>query len=146
MWTWSRALWVGHLFIMRYSPDMQMLLDASLLTRRTSMQEQVSRFRLQGRYGMVCIFRIRWSLLGSYVCFTTTSLVTVDTPLLLRLSTTCQYQTTATGWEWMLQLELCWVHQPCTVQSLKYVPVASIFGWWLREPDWGSVSDLWWGS
>ena len=33
---------------------------------------------------------IRWSLWGSYVCFTTTSLDTYDTSLLLRLCTTCR--------------------------------------------------------
>ena len=49
------------------------------------------------RYGCIC--RIRWFLLESYVCFTTTSLDTVDMHLLLRLSTTCRYQTTATGWQ-----------------------------------------------
>ena len=32
---------------------------------------------------------IQWSLLGSYVCFITTGLDTVDTDLLLRLCTTC---------------------------------------------------------
>ena len=72
------------------------------------------------QYG--CIYRIRWSLLGSYACFTTTSLATVDTYLLLRLCTTCRYQTTATCWEWELGLELMCVpkstHQlgnSCTV-------------------------------
>ena len=34
----------------------------------------------------------------------------------------------------------------CTVQSLKYVPVASIIGWLLWEPDWASVGGLGWGS
>ena len=32
---------------------------------------------------------IHWSLLGSYICFTTTGPVTVDTGLLLRLCPTC---------------------------------------------------------
>ena len=27
----------------------------------------------------------------------------------------------------------------CTVHVLKHAPVASIIGWWLREPDWVSV-------
>ena len=42
---------------------------------------------------------------GSYVCFTTISLPTVDMYLLLRLCTTCRYQTTATGWERVLRLD-----------------------------------------
>ena len=41
---------------------------------------------------------------SSYICFTTTSLDTVDIYSLLRLCTICQYQTTATGW--VLRLEL----------------------------------------
>ena len=45
------------------------------------------------------VYVIWWSLLGSYVCFTITSLATVDMYLLLRQCTICQYQTTATGLE-----------------------------------------------
>ena len=32
----------------------------------------------------------------------------------------------------------------CTVQDLKYAPVASIIGWQFWEPDWVSADDLWW--
>ena len=32
------------------------------------------------------------------------------------------------------------------MHGLKYVPVASIIGWQLWEPDWVSAGDLWWGS
>ena len=46
-------------------------------------------FGLQDRNGGVHTV-IRWSLLGSYVCFITTSLDAVDTDLLLRLCTTCR--------------------------------------------------------
>ena len=42
---------------------------------------------------------IQRSLLGSYVCFITPSLVTVDAGLLLRLCATCWYQTTTTSYE-----------------------------------------------
>ena len=61
--------------------------------------------------------------------------------LLQRLCTTCQYQTTATCWERVLRTELNSevrrsLHS--TVQNLKYVPVASIIGWQLWEPEWVS--------
>ena len=60
---------------------------------------------MQGHYGTVA-----YSGSGLMSFFRTTSLHTVDMYLLLRLSTNCQYQTTATGWDWMLQLEIeLWV-------------------------------------
>ena len=71
--------------------------------------------------------------------------------LLLRLCTTCRYQTTATGCElcsnWLdamfaitVRLELGGqlpLLPPllCTLYGLKYAPVVSIIGWRLREPD-----------
>ena len=74
------------------------------------------------------------TLLGSYVCSTTTSLATVGTYLLLRLCTTCPYQTTATA----ASTELVWLsnqlHLHCTVQSLKYAPVTTIIVQFLFVP------------
>ena len=64
---------------------------------------------------MTKIFVIKRALLGSYICFITTSLDTVDTGLLLRLCTTCQYQTTATITEGVVQVV------NCTVHGLKYM-------------------------
>ena len=59
-----------------------------------------------------CIFRIRWSLLGSYVCFTTTSLATVDMYLLLWLCTTCRYHTTVLGTR-ALEVQECSLWSGC---------------------------------
>ena len=88
---------------------------------------------------------IRWSLLGSYICFTTTSLDTFDTCLLLRLC-----------WDLRTKLLLLLVESCCsnncfracvqtpTVQDLKYVPCGK--NHWLSIPEVNWLLDLQWGS
>ena len=87
---------------------------------------------------------IRWSLLGCYICFTT-SFDTVDIYLLLRLCTTCRIPNYC-YWLWTVSTNCRTDSLYCTVQGLKYVPVASIIGCQFWEPDWVSADDLWWGS
>ena len=60
-----------------------------------------------------------WSLLGSYLCFITTSLDTVDTDLLLRLCTTCQVPTL------MLDLEV----EPCTILYNEWISSCGKYHW-----------------
>ena len=86
-------------------------------------------------YGAVA-YAIWWSLLESYVCFTTTSLTTVDMHLLLKLCTNCHTKLL------LLVESLDSVLLHCTVQSLNYTPVASIICWQLQEPDWASFLNL----
>ena len=93
------------------------------------------------------------SLLGSYVCFTTTRLDTVNINLLLRLSTTCRIPSYSYWLGAVLRLELvssCALtlnlvldsdSLHCTVQNLKYAPVTSIIG---DSGAWLSICrDLW---
>ena len=79
-----------------------------------------------------------WSLLGSYICFITTRLTTVDrfiTVILYNLSLPnyCYLRgasLNSTGW---LRLSNA-LH--CTVQYLKYEAMTSIIGRWIWEPGW----------
>ena len=93
--------------------------------------------RMQDRWGRYCIFMIRWSLLGSYVCLMTMRLVPVEmylllrtmfnlwnTKLLLLVGSRCSnWQVAQLYWEHLL---LWLLH--CTVYNLEYVPVANIIG------------------
>ena len=81
---------------------------------------------------------IQWSLLGSYVWFTTASLRYIWYYLLLRLCTTCHYYNYC---YWLTVSEDLWTIRSrilkfegsraphCIVQWLKYAPVARIIGW-----------------
>ena len=79
---------------------------------------------------------IWWSLLGSYVCFITTSSATVE---IYFYYTTCWYQTTVLCQHWLI-LTITLFSSHCTVQYLKYLPVISIIGWQFWEPNWVSVT------
>ena len=104
---------------------------------------------------MLVAYVIRWSLLGSYICLITTQWTTVvvfiaeetvqlvDTKLLLLVG---KCGSCSELWLWTVYYERLTVDSKllhCTVQFLKYVPVAGIIGWWVWEP---GILDLRWGS
>ena len=91
---------------------------------------------------------IGWSLRGSYICFTTTSLDTFDTSLLPRLCTTCQVPiycyASPNSKHWTANLDLD--HLYCTVQGLKYESSGNHHCLSNPGANWLLIHDLQWGS
>ena len=96
-----------------------------------------------------CVHEVgQWSLLGSYVCFATTSLDIFGVSLLQRLCTTCCIPNYCCYW---LMPSEClsvseWTHEPlyCSAQDLKNVPCSKYH--WLSIPGVDWLLDLLWGS
>ena len=87
---------------------------------------------------------IQLSLLGSYACFITTSLATVDTYLLLILWTTCQVLLTAAESETVSPTKtLCSELHSCTVlyKVLNMCMWQVSLSWPMQEPDQVCVCD-----
>ena len=91
---------------------------------------------------------IQWSLRGFYVCFTTTSLDTFDTSLLLRLCTTCPVPNyryaSPNSKHWTPNLDLDCLY--CTIQGLKYEPSGKYHCLSIPGANWLLIHDLQWGS
>ena len=91
---------------------------------------------------------IQWSLWGSYICSTTTSLDTFDTSLLLRLCTTCwvpKLLPLLVDAKWASRCML-WLLLYCTVQILKYVPGIEYHWLLFLEADWVPICGFQWSS